>query len=94
MKCFRRLLRISYRDCVTNKEVKRRIRQAIGPYEELLATVKKHKLRWSGHITHLSGMPERILQGTVKGGRCRGRQRKRWENNICEWTDLKITDTV
>ena len=26
------------------------------------------------------------MQGTVKGGRRQGRQRKRWENNIRDWT--------
>ena len=31
-----------------------------------------------------------ILQGTVKGGRRQGRQRKRWEDNIREWTGLKF----
>ena len=31
-----------------------------------------------------------ILQGTVKGGRRRGRQRKRWEDNIGEWTGLEF----
>ena len=45
MRCFRRLLGISYRDHVTNEEVGNRIRQAIGPYEDLLTTVKKRKLR-------------------------------------------------
>ena len=40
MRCFRRLLGISYRDHITNEEVKNRIRQAIGPYEDLLTTVK------------------------------------------------------
>ena len=32
-----------------------------------------------------------ILQGTVKGGRRQGRQRKRWEDNIREWTGLEFT---
>ena len=27
-----------------------------------------------------------MLQGTEKGGRRRGRQKKRWEDNIREWT--------
>ena len=31
-----------------------------------------------------------ILQGTVKGGRRQGRQRKRWEDNIREQTDLEF----
>ena len=31
-----------------------------------------------------------ILQGTVKGGRRQGGQRKRWEDNIEEWTGLEF----
>ena len=30
------------------------------------------------------------MQGTVKGGRRPGRQRKRWEDNIREWTGLEF----
>ena len=30
------------------------------------------------------------MQGTVKGGRRQGEQRKRWEDNIREWTGLKF----
>jgi len=36
-----------------------------------------------------------ILQGTEReGGRRRGRQRKRWEDNIREWTDMELRDTL
>ena len=31
------------------------------------------------------------MQGTVKGGRRQGRQRKRWEDNIREWTGLEFS---
>ena len=40
MRCFRRLLGVSYRDHVTNEEVRNRIRQCIGPYDDLLTTEK------------------------------------------------------
>ena len=30
------------------------------------------------------------MQGTMKGGRRRGRQKKRWEDNIREWTGLEF----
>ena len=30
------------------------------------------------------------MQGTVKGGRRQGRQRKRWADNIREWTGLEF----
>ena len=89
MRCFRKLLGISYRDHITNEEVKARIGNAIGPYEDLLTTVKRRKLKWFGHVTRSSGLAKTILQGTVQGGRRRGRQRKRWEDNIKEWTGLE-----
>ena len=40
MRCFRKLFGISYKDRITNEEVRNRIWQAIGPYEALLTTVK------------------------------------------------------
>ena len=89
MRCFHILLGISYRDHITNEEVKARLGNAIGPYEDLLTSVKRRKLKWYGHVTRSSGLAKTILQGTVQGGRRRGRQRKRWEDNIKEWTDLE-----
>ena len=94
MRCFRKLLGISYRDHITNDAVRDRIRQAIGPYDDILTTVKKRKLKWFGHVSRSSGLAKTILQGTVQGGRRRGRQKKRWENNNAEWTGLKFCDAV
>ena len=39
-------IRISYKDHITNKEVRAKIQQAIGPYDDLLTTVKRRKLKW------------------------------------------------
>ena len=77
MRRFRRLLGISYRDHVTNEEMRNTIRHVIGPYEDLITTVRKLKLRWYGHITRSTGLSKMILQGTVHGGRRKGRQKKR-----------------
>ena len=46
MRSFRRLLSISYREHITNEEVRSRVRQAIGPYKELLTIVTQRKLQW------------------------------------------------
>ena len=89
MRCYWRLLNISYKDHVTNKEVRRKIQAAIGEYDELLTLVKKRKLRWFGHVSRSSGLVKTIIQDTFKGKRERGRQKKRWEDNIKsgqEWT--------
>ena len=89
MRCFRKLFGISYRDHITNEEVKARTGNAIGPHEDLLTSVKRRKLKWYGHVTRSSGLAKTIQQGTVQGGRQRGRQRKQWEDNIKEWTGLE-----
>ena len=51
---------------------------------------KRRKLQWYGHVSRSSGLAKTILQGIVKGGRRQGRQRKRWEDNIREWTGLEF----
>ena len=89
MRCYRKILLISYKDHVTNEEVRTKIQQAIGPHEDL-TTVKRRKLQWYGHVSHSSGLAKIILQGTVKGERRQGRQRKRCEDNIREWTGLEF----
>ena len=76
MRCYRRLLNISYKDHVTNEEVCRKI------------PGQKRKLRWFGYVSRSSGLAKTILQGTVKGQRKRGRQKRRWADNIKEWTRM------
>ena len=87
MRCYRKILHISYKDHVTNEEVRAKIQQAIGPHEDLLMIVKRRKLQWYGHVSRSSGVVKTILQDTVKGGR---RQRKRWEDIIRKWTGLEF----
>ena len=86
MRSYRRLLNIFYKDHVTNEAARNRIQSAIGVHDDLLTMVKKRKLRWYGHIS--------FLQGTVKGARRRGRQKKRWEDNIKEWTGMGFGDSL
>ena len=69
MRCFYKLLGIFYRDRTTNEEVKARIGNAIGPYEDLLATVKRRKLKWYGYVARSSGL--------VKTGTSSRRETKR-----------------
>ena len=84
------MLHISYKDCVTNGEVRAKIQQAIGPHEDLLIIIKRRKLQWYGHVSRSSCLAKTILQGTVKGERRQGRQKKRWEDNVREWTGLEF----
>ena len=82
MRRYRKILRISYKDHVTIEEV--------CANEDPLTIVERRKLQWYGHVSRSSGLVKTILQGTVKGGRRQGRQRKGWEDNIREWTGLEF----
>ena len=92
MRCYRKILHISYKDHVTNKEVRAKIQQAIGPHEDL-TIVKRQKLQRYGHVSSSSCLAKTILQGTVKGGKRHGGQRKRWKDNIREWTGLEFAES-
>ena len=84
MRCHRKILRISYKDHVTSEEVRAKIQQAIGPYEDLLT-----KLKWYGHVSRSLGLAKTILQDTVKWGRRQAIQKKSLEDYIREWTGLE-----
>ena len=45
MRCYRKILRISDEDHVTNEEVHAKIQQAIASHEDLLTIVKRRKLQ-------------------------------------------------
>ncbi|GFS24369.1 endonuclease-reverse transcriptase [Elysia marginata] len=93
-KCLRKLLRISYKDHVTNESVRELVVAYVDPQEPLLATVKRRKLAWFGHVTRHDSLSKTILQGAVEGKRRRGRQKKAWCDNIKEWTGMAMCELV
>ena len=85
MRCYWRLLNISYDDHVTNEEVSRKTQAAIGEYDELLIDPgQETKTRMVWPCLKVFCFSKEILQGTVKG------QRKRDWKTISksrqEWT--------
>ena len=93
-KCTRKLLRFSYLEHKTNDWVRSKISFLVGPQEHLLATVKRRKLAWFGHVTRHDNLSKTILHSTLEGGRRRGRQRKCWMDNIREWTSLPVPELL
>ena len=77
MSCYRNIFFISYKDHITNEEVHNRIQQAIGPYEDLLSTVKRRKMKWYGHVSRKK----------------KSKTEERREDNIREWTGLDFSNT-
>ena len=61
MRCYRKILRISYKDHVTNEEVCAKIKQALGSHEDLPTIVKRRKLQWYGHVSRSSGLAKNHL---------------------------------
>ena len=59
----------------------------------------ENRTRWKGivansSVSRSSGLAKTILQGTVKEKRKRGRQKKRLEDNIKEWTGMDFASST
>ena len=93
-KCLRKHPRISHLEHKTNDWVRSKINFRVGPQEPLLATDKRWKLAWFGHVTRHDSLSKTILRGTLEAGRCRVRQRKCWMDNIKEWTSLPMPELL
>ena len=46
--------------------------------------------KWYGHVSRSSGLAKTIFKGTVKGEEDKADGKKRWEDNIKEWTGLEF----
>ena len=94
MKCYRQLLGISWKEHKTNEYVRGQIISLAGPQEPLLATVKRQKLQWFGHVSRHNTLAKTILQGTLDGGRRRGRPRRTWTDDIKIWTSRSMASLL
>ena len=65
MRCYRKILCISYKNYVANEEVSAKIQQATGPHDDLLTIVKRRKLQLYRYVSRTSGLAKTILKGTV-----------------------------
>jgi hypothetical protein len=86
MRLYRKILRISYMDRVSNAEVLNRME--IKADERLLEQIKIRKLTYFGHVCRQEGerLPRMVLEGTLEGKRSKGRPRLKWTDNIQKWT--------
>ena len=69
MRCYHKVLHISYKDNVINEKVHAKIQQAIGVRTTRRPDHCKRDTNCSGisNVFHSSGLAKTILQGTVKG---------------------------
>ena len=92
MRCLRKLLNIDYKQRISNERVRAMVTSQIGRHQDLLEIVKTRKMKWFGHVTRGNGLAKTCLQGTVRGGRARGRPKKKWSDNITSWTGLSFAE--
>ena len=94
MWCYRRILKISWIERVTNKKVL----ETIGHQRVLVNEMIKRKMRFDGHIIRGSSacfgkacsrqglfLARIVLEGMTDGKRDRARQRRTWGDDVKEW---------
>jgi hypothetical protein len=83
MKCYRRILRINWRDMIRNEDIRKRISKE----ETIIDTIRKRKLGLFGHICRMNDnrLIKHILFSKMDGKSRRGRPCREWLDDITEW---------
>ena len=89
MKCYRKILRVSWTEHRTNESITNELKVTPG---SLLRTIKIQKLKYFGHVKRHNSLEKLILEGKIEGKRRQGRPRRRWEDDINEWTKRTVAD--
>ena len=58
--------------------------------EDLLIIVQKCKLKWYGHVSRSSGPAKTLSRHSQREKKKRQAEKKRWGDNIREWTGLEF----
>ncbi|XP_039756529.1 uncharacterized protein LOC120631148 [Pararge aegeria] len=92
MWCYRRMLRISWTQKVSNVRVLQRVARS----RELLLIIKKRKVEYLGHVLRHERyqLLRLIMMGKVEGKRRVGRRKKSWLRNIREWTNVVSVEAL
>ena len=88
MWCYRRILKISWKDRKTNEWVQQQVK--VKNSDRLLLTIERWQLRYFGHIIRADGLEKCCQQGMVDGKRSAGRQKTRWSDNIKRAAGMSI----
>ena len=52
----------------------------------------KRKLKFLGHVLRHNSTEKIVLESMIEGKRGRGRPRRRWFDNVKQWTDLSFME--
>jgi len=87
---YRRALRISYMEHVSNEEVLRRT----GESKKLMSRIKLRKLKHFGHVARHPSLQADILFGKMPGTRRQGGQRAEWLDDVTGWAGGSLPSLV
>ena len=88
LRCWRRLLRVSW----TARRSNQSILKEISPGCSLEGLILKLKLQYFGHLMRrVDSLEKTLMLGKIEGGRRRGRQRMRWLDGITDSMDMSLS---
>ena len=79
MRCYRKMLRIFYKDHVTNEEVRAKIQKTIGPHECTLTIVKRCNCSGMDMSPIYQGCPKPSCKTQWKGGKDKADRKRSWK---------------
>ena len=89
-KCYRQILRVPWTDKRTNVSIREQLQ--IKEETWLLNAIKKHKMKYFGHVKRHDCLEKDIFEGIIEGKRGRGRPRRRWSQDITECLQTTVTE--
>ena len=82
---YRRVLKISWTEKITNEEVLRRM----GTYRETVRQFKTSKLQYLGHLIRHNSSQLQLIEGKIEGRISRGRPRNTWTSDSTTTKEMK-----
>jgi hypothetical protein len=92
MRCYRKIMRICWKDMVSNKKIREDIRRQITVVDK----IKARKLQLFGHICRMGDnrLIKTVMLGRVDGVRKKRTTKRRWLDDIKDWSGLDIQQAV
>ena len=87
---YRRILRISYKDHITNEEVLTRMFTR----RNLMYRVRKQQLEFLGHVMRKNSLENIIVTGKIEGKRSRGRRRLTYITSLSSCLEIKEVELI
>ena len=90
MWAFRKMMKISYKEHMTNVEVLKRAKHKRSLKNEIML----RKTKYLGHALRKNGLQRDLLESNVEGGRGRGRPRHTWLHNVSKEMEMSYVELV